>query len=161
MAINTRNMNLEKVESGVSSTEDLIRIINQNADKIDAHSHISGEGERVPTSALFSNSDLKLRNYRLLDAKTLSFLSNPEDSLINNSLYFKNGELFARDGSGTPIQITSNGKLTSQVTVIDQTTALLYGYTANESTLSDTQSLAQSSAVTSFNIPGNLSLIHI
>ena len=115
------------------------------AQKLDSHSHIVGQGAVVPTSAISADADLNLNDNRLLLVKALGCQSQTEDSLINSSLYFKDGELYIRDGSGTVVQITSNGRLTTQTTVITQTTSLLFGYTALESSLSNTESLARSS----------------
>ena len=148
-------MGLELLESGLTSTEDLLRTFNDNMSILDRHTHQVGSGALIPTSAVRADSDLRMNNNLSLQLKATGYNDNREDSLINASAYFKNGELFIRDGSGTVVQITNNGRLTTQTTAVSETTSLLFGYSGRQATLSQDPAVARAAAVASAGVTLN------
>ena len=150
----TSNMNLELAEEFINQT-DLVRLVNANFRLLDAHSHISGQGRLVPVSALIAEADLSMNAYNVINLRAGSFSNLSVDSLLNASVFFKDSELFIRDGSGRVVQITSNGRLTTQVNPVDETTSILYGYSAVEAALNTDEETAKTLANTSFASAGN------
>ena len=108
---NTTFLSLELLESGDITLAELISKINENSEKLDLHDHTTGKGREVPLSSIISDSSLNMNENSVLNVDTLSMLSKTSSSTINNSVYFKNGELFVRDGSGREIQISREGAL--------------------------------------------------
>ena len=151
----TNNMNLRIVEEGITTLEDLTALINANMIIIDGHTHINSQGRPVPVSALIGDADLILNSNGVLNASFLNLNSSSVDSLINASLYFKDGELWVRDSAGNAVQVTSGGALIGQTASVDKTTSLLYGFGAVENDLDVTEGKAIAQAVNSFAVPGN------
>ncbi len=107
----TPNLNLEEILAGTATLADLIRIFNSNLQKIDAHNHSLLRGATVPLSSVFPNADYSLRNRSLLGLKSLQFIAQQTTPVGLNSLYFKNTELFCKDGNGNEIQLTFVGRV--------------------------------------------------
>ena len=148
----TPNLNLEEATAGATSLEELITLFNTNMDRIDAHNHLSGFGRSVPLSALIGDSDLSMNSNDILQSQAISFLSGPNDSPLNSSVYFKNSDMFIRKGDGTVVQMTSGNRVAETTSPVVETSTVLYGYSNVQTTLSDDESAARAAATAAFAI---------
>ena len=108
---NTTFIDLELLEAGDITLAQLIDKLNQNTEKIDNHDHTTGRGREIPLSSIIADSSLNMNENSVLNIDTIGMLNKTSPSTLNNSVYFKNGELFIRDGSGREIQISQEGGL--------------------------------------------------
>ena len=106
---NTTFLNLDLLESGEITLAQLIQAINDNSQKIDLHDHTTGKGQRVPLSSIIADSDLDMNGNRFFDLNAIAMISRQDSSTLNNSIYFREGELYVRDGSGREIKVTHEG----------------------------------------------------
>ena len=109
----TTFIRLELLEAGDITLQQLITKVNENSEKLDSHDHTTSRGREVPLSSIIPDSALNMNNNSVLNVDTLSMLNKTSPSTLNNSVYFKNGELFVRDGSGREIQISREGAVIS------------------------------------------------
>ncbi len=109
MANRTVFLNLKLIESGTMSLADLIQAINENSQTLDVHEHSTGRGKEVPLSAIVPDADLDMSSQRFINVNVLKMIDRADSSTLNASIYFKNGDLYARDGSGREIKITHAG----------------------------------------------------
>ena len=151
----TQNLLLDKAEAGSTTAAELIKIFNDNMEKLDNHNHGSGNGRSVPTSGLTGDGDILMGNNTVGELKGLGLLSSAEDSLLNNSIFAKDGNLYTRDGAGRVIQLTGDGAVTSATVSVEKRSDLIWGFGAVESTLDITQAVANSIAVTAFGVPSS------
>ena len=119
----TNFIRLELLEAGDITLQQLITKINENSEKLDSHDHTTSRGREIPLSSIISDSSLNMSNNSVLNVDTLSMLNKNSPSTLNNSVYFENGELWVRDGSGRAIQISREGAVIS--TAGSSRTALL------------------------------------
>ena len=106
---NTTFINLELLESGQITFEQLIAKINENSQKIDLHDHTTGKGREIPLSSIIADADLDMNSNRFIDVNAIAMISRQDSSTLNNSIYFREGELYVRDGSGREIKVTHEG----------------------------------------------------
>lgn len=95
--------------------------INSNMTKIDAHTHVSGQGEQVPVAGILIDDDLSFNNtFGCTDLHAITFASIValSDNEYNKSLFVSNGtgglingELYWRNTSGNHVQLTSGNSL--------------------------------------------------
>jgi len=82
--------------------------------KIDTHDHSgSGKGLQITQSSLTITDDFNFNDVSHVDVYSIVF-TNPillSDTPSNASVYFLNGEFYAKDGSGNIIQFTQGGGL--------------------------------------------------
>ena len=151
----TANMNLDIIDAAESTMLDVVSSLNSNMRLIDEHTHKTGQGRLIPSSALNVDSDIFLNSQKLLNVNDISFTPRSSDAPENGSLYFKDNDLHVRDMLGRVIQITNNGVVVDGVISIDKTTSLLFGYGSIEIALNVDQAQAQTQAVNSFATPAN------
>ena len=106
-------MGLELLEADGLTLAQLVSKVNDSLGKVDLHTHESSRGREVPLSAVISDSSLNLNNNSLLNVDTISALSKTSPSALNNSIFFYDGELYCRDGSGRLIQISREGGISA------------------------------------------------
>lgn len=95
--------------------------VNSNMTKIDAHTHVSGQGEQVPVAGMLIDDDLSFNNtFGCTDLHAITFASIValSDNEYNKSLFVSNGtgglingELYWRNTSGNHVQLTSGNSL--------------------------------------------------
>ena len=105
----TPNINLEELIAQGITLADLVRILNANFLKLDNHNHALGAGRSLVLSNVTADSSLDMNNNPLLGLEKLGFENNEADNLLRQSVYFKGGELYVRDGAGREIQISKEG----------------------------------------------------
>lgn len=83
---------------------------------LDAHRHVPGEGERVPTAGLNINDPLNMQGYPTYNQDSVQLVQRavlpdwrPPQSSNRRSLYSKGVDLYFLDGSGREVKITQNG----------------------------------------------------
>ena len=104
---NTRFLNLELLETQGFTLAQLVAKINDSLEKLDQHNHT--QARDIPLSSIVANSSLNFNQNSALNLSFIGMLSRSNSSTLNNSIYFKDGELFVRDGSGREIQISHEG----------------------------------------------------
>ena len=100
----TVNLFLEKVVASESNFSNFIDIYNQNLDKIDALGNIR-------LSDIFVDGGFSLGSNIISECLAMQFAQSSIEPNFNNSIYFNDGELNVRDGSGRVIKVTSSGDL--------------------------------------------------
>jgi microcystin-dependent protein len=110
--ISSPNMSLPLPVIGVDPGPDYAS--NQNAafTILDGHTHVTGSGVPITTAAININADLSFSNFNATLLRSTRFAS--QSAAISgasdvNCLYFTGGNLYANDGSGNQIKITSGG----------------------------------------------------
>ena len=151
----TPNMNLQTLIASAATLKEVIVAFNRNMQAIDTHTHESLKGVRVPLSALLSDSDLDLLNQVLRNLRSSSYSNQETDYSENNSIYFKGGELFIRDGGGQVVQITTNGRLTDLTNPVVQTETVYFGLSDVQSGVDISEATVQAQVTTAFNNPTN------
>ena len=152
----TPQMNLQTLVTDATTIRDLIIAFNNNMRVIDTHDHSSLQGVPVPLSSLVSDSDLNMLNKVLRNARALSFFNQETDYSENNSLYFKNGDLFLRDGGGQVIQLTQNGKIVTGVSnLVTETETVYFGLSGIQASADISEGVVKAQVTTAFNNPAN------
>jgi hypothetical protein len=81
---------------------------------IDSHTHVSGQGQQVPSAGLNINADLSFGSFNATQLRTARFsdqvgtLGSAGDA---RCIYSSGGNLWWNSGAGTPVQLTSGGAL--------------------------------------------------
>ncbi len=123
----TPNMGLVVPTVALDPGPDWANNINADLGVLDQHNHSSGQGVQINPSGLNINSDLTLNGNNLLDVKSVQFvnLSSPLTgaSPYLNCTYFSGGNLYANDGSGNQVKITSGGAVNATSSGISSGTA--------------------------------------
>jgi len=82
---------------------------------VEQHDHTSGKGSLIRSSALGINADVSWASYALTAAKTVTFVPVTAASMTSyaNAFYVNvaDNNLWWRNSSGTPVQITAAGQL--------------------------------------------------
>jgi hypothetical protein len=112
--ISSPNMSLPLPVIGVDPGPDYAS--NQNAafTILDGHTHITGSGVPITTAAININADLSFSNFNATLLRSTRFASQAaaiSGASDLNCLYFAGGNLYANDGSGNQIKITSGGNV--------------------------------------------------
>ena len=87
--------------------------LNTSIDAVDGHDHSSNKGIRITPAAFNVNADLDYNQNSATELKNVIFNSSVTAATTSYSLYQSSGNLFYRDGSGTPIQMTITGSVNS------------------------------------------------
>lgn len=110
----TPNMSLDLPVVGTTVGPTWAQQLNTAFTVVDTHDHTSGNGVRIPSSALNINGIVPFNNNHLSSVKSCRFqdqaapLSTGSDL---RSLYSSGGDLYYNNGAGTFIQITSGSGL--------------------------------------------------
>lgn len=101
------NMGLIVPAVGITSGPDWATDINSSLGIIDSHNHCSGSGIQIPPCGLNINSDLTFLGNNAIDVNSVVF-----DSVTGTpsvlAIYTNGTDLFYKDSSGSPIQITKS-----------------------------------------------------
>jgi hypothetical protein len=87
--------------------------LNTSIDAVDGHDHSSNKGIRITPAAFNVNADLDYNQNSATELKNVIFNSTVTAATTSYSLYQASGNLYWRDGSGTPIQMTITGTVNS------------------------------------------------
>ena len=82
--------------------------LNDGTDVIDAHNHSPGKGAPIHSEALDVDADISMAGHSLTNNKQVTFSNQTSFPANPFSLYWENGELYANNGAGVPLQITEN-----------------------------------------------------
>lgn len=88
--------------------------LNTALQAVDQHDHSDGKGTPVTPAGLDMNQDLPMDGNNLTEARSVRFNDNGAaltGSDDYGSVYFVGGELYATDGAGNDVQITSSGSV--------------------------------------------------
>ena len=90
--------------------------VNAAFEVIDEHNHTNGKGVQIPTAGLNINADLEFNGNAALELTKLGMINNA--SILSGaanatSLSVANGNLYYTNESGTAVQITSGGSITT------------------------------------------------
>ena len=111
----TPNMGLDMPDVGDDGTEYASRLVEVVQD-IDAHDHTEDNGVPVPSAGIDIDADLEANGFSITELESTAY-DNQAAALTGATnarrVYFVGGELYATDGNGTEIQITSNGEVDS------------------------------------------------
>ena len=111
----TPNMGLDMPDVGDDGTEYASRLVEVVQD-IDAHDHTEDNGVPVPSAGIDIDADLEANGFSITELESTAY-ENQAAALTGATnarrVYFVGGELYATDGNGTEIQITSNGEVDS------------------------------------------------
>jgi hypothetical protein len=126
-SINTLYMNLPNPVPGVTAGIAYATDIYTSFTLIDAHNHTPGYGQLIPVAGLNINATLPLNNNILLNTQSINFNTQMSNA-ANQSLFFKSTgvstvDLFAVDGSGNVIRITSGGGVNATSSTLSNGTA--------------------------------------
>lgn len=94
---------------------------------IDSHNHSNGQGVQITPAGLNINTDLPINGNNLTLVKSVQFV-NQASPLIGaspflNTIYFSGGNLYANDGVGNQVKITSSGTVNATSSGIASGTA--------------------------------------
>lgn len=106
----TANMNLNLPTPEVTLGPEWATALNTALDLVDSHDHTSGKGVQVPTAGLNIDANLDFNENKAtnLAAVQLQNLAAPDAGALNaNSVQIVNGDLWAINGAGVAVQITS------------------------------------------------------
>jgi hypothetical protein len=113
--VTTPNMGLDMPDVGDDGTEYASRLVEVVQD-IDAHDHTEDSGVPIPSAGIDIDADLEANGFSITELESTAY-ENRAAALTGASnarrLYFVGGELYATDGDGLEIQITSNGEVDS------------------------------------------------
>jgi hypothetical protein len=108
-------MGLDMPDVGDDGTEYASRLVEVVQD-IDAHDHTEDNGVPVPSAGIDIDADLEANGFSITELESTAY-DNQAAALTGATnarrVYFVGGELYATDGNGTEIQITSNGEVDS------------------------------------------------
>lgn len=88
--------------------------INADLSLIDSHNHSSGFGALVPTAGLNINADLTFAGFNATNVLAVKFTATATLATANSLAFVTTStvsDLWARDGAGNNIQLTSGGQL--------------------------------------------------
>jgi hypothetical protein len=95
---------------------------NANALTIGGHTHSPGSGMQITPSGLNINSNLSFQNQQAINLQAAVF--TPQTSITTlDCIYFSGVDLYANDGAGNVIQITSGGGINATSSGISNGTA--------------------------------------
>ena len=104
---------LAKPEVGATTGPQWATDLNTSIDAVDGHDHSSNKGIRITPAAINVNADLDYNQNSATELKNVIFNSTVTAATTSYSLYQASGNLYWRDGSGTPIQMTITGTVNS------------------------------------------------
>lgn len=113
----TVNMTLTLPTVSVTAGPTYATQINTAFDAIDEHDHTSGKGVQIPSSGLNINATLQFNDNAASELTFTNFTAiNPATTIPSTkSIYVHtaDSELYYKDGSGNPVQLTSGGFVAS------------------------------------------------
>ena len=126
MSTPTPNMNLQLTTIGVDSGLTWEINTNQNATTLDGHNHTSGNGVPIPSSGLNINSSLPFNGQSATGLQATQYQLQPvplSPLTMPASVYFAGVDLYANDGAGNTVRITSGGSVNATSSGITNGTA--------------------------------------
>ncbi len=136
----TPNMLLSVPTVGVTGGTAYASEINNSLTIIDGHNHTSGSGVPIPVSGLNINGTLPFNNQLLTNAQAINFTTQVSNAAVN-SLFFKGVDLYATDGNGNVIQMTTGGGVNATIGTLSSGAATA-AFVASVLTVKSTASLA-------------------
>lgn len=118
----TPNMGLPLPVPGVDPGPDYANQQTAAGQIIDAHNHTPGNGVLIPPDGININAALTFQNNPATDLQASVYIPQPS-FLTLYSVYFSGVDLYANDGSGNVIQITSAGTVNATSSGISSGTA--------------------------------------
>ena len=98
---------------------DINRLLIEAIRVVANHNHESGKGLKVPNSRVEHSSDTEVNNNKIKNIASSSYSNIEPDVVENNSVFFREGDLYVKDNLGRVIQITKNGQVNNLILDIE------------------------------------------
>jgi hypothetical protein len=114
MATTYMALSLPTVSSTIGPT--WATMLNTALTTVDSHTHVSGQGQQVPTAGINVNADFPVNSFNLTLARSVRFVSQSSPLALTtdaNCLSVSGGNLYYNNGSAQSVQITSGAALSA------------------------------------------------